>query len=541
MPSSCYSFVGFLIFQVARICADIIRILVTLTRPLSDYVLAILYRIFMGQTKKLPPIDNKILVLSATELAEKIRKRQLSCEEVMKAYVERSKLVHPYINAAVDERYEDALNDARNVDKFLASGAKSEVDIARDTPLLGIPFSCKEAIGVKGMKQTCGLVRYKDHRPEKDDDAPALYRKAGGIPVTVTNVPELCMWWESACKVYGRTKSPFDVTRTVGGSTGGEGAIITSAGALFGIGNDIAGSIRIPSSFCGIYGHKPSRSVISNMGNFPLDQYKLEKEDRTNDFVSTGPMCRYVQDLPLLFKILSDNDQRLQLQEKVNFRNVKVYYIKEFPGILNSAVPAMKKAIRKAVKHFEEQFGIKASPINFPELKYGFDIWECKLLEYDFPGITYLLKGNDESICLWNELFKNIFGYSDHTLPAIYNGMVDRREKDSYYHFCLDQFEELQRKFNEIFEEDAIVLVPTHPEPPPHYLMTIPMYPNVAYTCIFNILGFPSSQIPAGSSKGLPLGIQAVSAPLKDRLSLAAAVELDKVFGGWVTPCPIDV
>ncbi|GIY99072.1 fatty-acid amide hydrolase 2-B [Caerostris extrusa] len=535
---------------VARICGDIIRILVTLTRPLSDYVLAILYRLFMGETKKLPPIDNKILLLSATELAEKIRKRQLSCEDVMKAYVERSKQVHPYINAAVDERYEDALEDARNVDKFLASGVKSVKDIARDTPLLGIPFTCKEAIGVKGMKQSCGLVRYKDHLAEEDSDTPALYRKAGGIPVTVTDVPELCMWWESSSHVNGLTKSPFDATRTVGGSSGkhllwsfptnrfvvskpahtlesqcGESAIITSGGAVIGIGNDMAGSIRIPSAFCGIYGHKPSRGVISNWGTFPFCQYKLEKEDRTIDFVSTGPMCRYVQDLPLL----------------VNFRNVKVYYIEEFPGILNSAVPAMKKAVRKAVKHFEEQYGIKASPINFPELKYGFDIWECKLLEYDGPAFSYLLKENDESICMWKELFKNIFGYSDHTMPAIYFGMVDRREKDSFYHFCLDQFKELQRKFNEILRKDAIVLVPTHPEPPPHYLMTIPMYPNIAYTCIFNILGCPSSQIPAGSSKGLPLGIQAVSAPLKDRFTLAAAVELDKVFGGWVSPCSIDV
>ncbi|GIY11313.1 fatty-acid amide hydrolase 2-B [Caerostris darwini] len=304
---------------VARICGDIIRILVTLTRPLSDYVLAILYRLFMGETKMLPPIDNKILLLSATELAEKIRKRQLSCEEVMKAYVERSRQIHPYINAAVDNRYEDALNDAKNVDKFLASGVKSEDDIARDTPLLGIPFTCKEAIGVKGMKQSCGLTRFKDHLAEEDSDTPALYRKAGGIPVTVTDVPELCMWWESSSHVSGLTKSPFDVTRTVGGSSGGEGAIITSGGAVIGIGNDMAGSIRIPSAFCGIYGHKPSRGVISNWGTFPFCQYKLEKEDRSIDFVSTGPMCRYVQDLPLLVKILSDNDQRLQLQEKVKY------------------------------------------------------------------------------------------------------------------------------------------------------------------------------------------------------------------------------
>ncbi|GFS45973.1 fatty-acid amide hydrolase 2-B [Nephila pilipes] len=526
---------------IAGICAEFIRILVTLTRPFSDYVLDFIYGLFMGETKKLPPINNKILLLSATELAEKIRKRQLSCEEVMQTYIERAKLVHPYINAAVDERYEDALKDAKNIDRFLASNVKSEEDIARETPLLGVPFTCKEAIGVKGMKQTSGLVRSKDHVAEEDGAAPALYRKAGAIPVTVTDVPELCMWWESSNHVNGLTKNPYDNTRTVGGSSGGEGAIIASGGALFGIGNDIAGSIRIPSAFCGIYGHKPSKDIVPNWGTFPFCHMKYEKEDRTIDFVSTGPMCRYARDLPLLLKVLSDNDPRIHLDEKVNFRNVKVYYIEEFPGILNAAVPEVKNAIRKAAEHFEVEYGVKATPIRFPELRHAFSIWECKLLEYDGASFAFFLKGEDKSLNLWWELFKSIFRCSDHTLPAIFFGLVDRREKDKFYHFCLEQFEKLERKFKEIFEEDAIILVPTHPEPTPHYLMTIPMYPNIAYTCIFNILGLPSSQIPAGLKKNAPIGIQAVSGPFKDHISVAAALELDKVFNGWISPCPIDV
>ncbi|KAF8778273.1 Fatty-acid amide hydrolase 2-A like protein [Argiope bruennichi] len=205
--------------SIAGFCAEFIRILVTLTWPVSDYVLNFLYGLFMGATKQLPPIENKILLLSAIELAAKIRTKELSCEEVMKTYVERAKIVHPYINAATDERYEDALKDAKKVDEFLASGAKSELEIARDTPLLGVPFTCKEAIGVKDMRQNSGLVRYKDHIAEEDSDTAALYKKAGAIPLTVTNVPELCMWWESANHVSGLTKSPFDITRTVGGSS----------------------------------------------------------------------------------------------------------------------------------------------------------------------------------------------------------------------------------------------------------------------------------------------------------------------------------
>lgn len=102
-------------------------------------------------------------------------------------------------------------------------------------------------------------------------------------------------------------------------------------------------------------------------------------------------------------------------------------------------------------------------------------------------------------------------------------------------------YNELKRKLEEYLEGDAILLIPNHPDPPPHYLMTIPKYPNIAYTCIFSILGYPSSQIPTGLSRGLPIGIQAISRPYKDNLTLAAAVELDKVFNGWINPGPVSV
>ncbi|GFY73721.1 fatty-acid amide hydrolase 2 [Trichonephila inaurata madagascariensis] len=399
----------------------------------------------------------------------------------MKAYIERSKVVHPYINAATDERYEDALKDAKNIDKFLASNVKSEEDIARDTPLLGVPFTCKEVIGVKGMKQNSGLVRHKDRVAEEDGAAPALYRKGGSHPSHGHGCPGIV---------------------TTGGSSGGEGAIIAAGGALFGIGNDIAGSIRIPSCFCGIYGHKPSKGIVPNWGSFPFCHIRYEHEDRTVEFVSTGPMCRYARDLPLLLRILSDNDPRIHLDEKVNFRNLKIYYIEEFPGTLLSAVPDVKKAIRKAAEHFEAEYGIKTTP--------------------SITGIEVRFQ----------HLGIQTFGIRRTTILIL----LERRRQELEL-----EFKNLEQKIKEIFEEDAIILVPTHPEPAPHYLMTIPMYPNIAYTCIFNILGLPSSQIPAGLSNGVPIGIQAVSGPFKDHISVATALELDKVFNGWISPFPINV
>ncbi|GFQ71716.1 fatty-acid amide hydrolase 2, partial [Trichonephila clavata] len=199
------------------------------------------------------------------------------------------------------------------------------------------------------LLQTTGLVTAQDHVAEEDCDAGALYRKAGAIPVTVTNVQETCMWWDNSNHVFGRTKNPYNNSRTPGGSTGGEAALLTCAGAVIGIGTDIAGSIRIPSAFCGIYGHKPSRGVVSNWGTFPYCQKTPDKKDirPTEMFISTGPMCRYAKDLPLLMKVLSENDSRIKLDEKVDFRKVKVYYMKEMQGVFKGSRPDIKKAIIK--------------------------------------------------------------------------------------------------------------------------------------------------------------------------------------------------
>uniref|UniRef100_A0A2L2XVC0 Fatty-acid amide hydrolase 2 n=1 Tax=Parasteatoda tepidariorum TaxID=114398 RepID=A0A2L2XVC0_PARTP len=490
----------------------------------------------MEKTKPLPPIDNSILLLSATNLAKKIRNRQLKCEDVVRAYVDRAKAVQPFINAVTDARYEEAMEDARKIDRFLARGEKTPEQIEKDTPLLGVPFTCKEVIGVKGLRQTAGLYKDKDRTAEKDGDAPALYRSAGAIPVTVTNIPELCLWWDSSSIPFGKTKNPYDNRKIPGGSSGGEGTLITSAGAVIGIGTDLGGSIRIPSAFNSIYGHKPSCGIVSNRGYYPW----IEPEKMPFDYINTtGPMCRYPEDLTLLMKILSENNPKLQLQSQVDFKQVKIYFIEEFPGI--PAEPVLKKAISKATKHFEEQYGVKALPLKLKELKYGFDLLEAKFLETGLPPFKLVLADEQGKVNVGLELLKSILGMSNHTLPCVYYSITEKRDKDQHYYDCLKQVDSLKQKFKDIFKEDAILLVPTHPEPPPFTILDIPKFRNVIYTAVFNLVGLPSTNIPAGLHDGVPFGVQAVSGHCKDHITIAAALELHKLFGGWKSPCSIDV
>ncbi|GFY63393.1 fatty-acid amide hydrolase 2 [Trichonephila inaurata madagascariensis] len=140
-----------MIASVLLTTVELLRIVLKITYPIANFFFDSLYFIFNGATKPLPAIDNKILLMPVTELAEKIRKRQLKCKDVMRAYVKRSQLVNPYINAVTDSRYVDALQDAIAVDRFLESGEKTEDQIADETPLLGVPFTCKEVLGIKGF------------------------------------------------------------------------------------------------------------------------------------------------------------------------------------------------------------------------------------------------------------------------------------------------------------------------------------------------------------------------------------------------------
>lgn len=191
------------------------------------------------------------------------------------------------LNCVVDERFSDALKDAEEADKFIASDVWTEEEFATKKPFFGVPISTKDCIQVKGMLNTSGLHHRKDVRAPEDAPTIKAMRDAGAIPFAITNTSELCMWWESVNCVHGRTSNPYDTNRIVGGSSGGEGAIQASAASPFGIGSDIGGSVRMPAFFNGIFGHKPSQFVINNDGQHPSPYC-----DEQASMLSTGPMCR---------------------------------------------------------------------------------------------------------------------------------------------------------------------------------------------------------------------------------------------------------
>ena len=197
---------------------------------------------------------------------------------MVRTFIGRILEVNASLTSVVDERFELALEEARRIDKLIQSGEFDEAALSAKFPLLGVPFTIKDSFCVESLKHTAGLYYRKDFTAPQDAEVVKVLKLAGAIPVGVTNVSELCMWWESVNTVYGRSKNPYDTRHITGGSSGGEAALQGAAGSAFGVGSDIGGSIRMPAFFCGVYGHKPTVGLVSNVGQVNYD-YSIMHSD----------------------------------------------------------------------------------------------------------------------------------------------------------------------------------------------------------------------------------------------------------------------
>ena len=177
-----------------------------------------------------------------------IRERKVSSLEVVEAHLERIQQVNRHINAVV-QISETAVQEAKRADAIRRDEAKK--------PLHGVPVTIKDQFDAAGMITACGLEDRRHHVPERDATAVRRLKLAGAIVLGKTNVPPLCTHFETDNLVYGQTKHPIDPSRTPGGSSGGEAAIIASCGSPLGLGGDGGGSIRLPAHFCGIVGLRP--------------------------------------------------------------------------------------------------------------------------------------------------------------------------------------------------------------------------------------------------------------------------------------------
>jgi len=513
------------------------RVLVTI-RLFLDYVTDLFFGfIYKNRSETLPPITDLTLLESATSLAEKIRMQKIKSEDVVKAYISRINQVNLILNAVVDRRFEEAIDEAKEVDKLISSGEKTIDELAVEKPFLGVPFTTKESIQVKGLHNAGGLVARKNIIAEEDAPAIRLMRDAGAIIIAVTNTSELCMWWESNNKIYGRTRNPYNTTRIVGGSSGGEACNLAAAGSVIGIGSDIGGSIRMPCFFNGIFGHK------ATFGTAPVGGQVPKCEGPRLDYLMVGPMCRYATDLMPIYKVLSKGcSNKLNLDKKVDLKKLKVYYIEDDGGfpLISPVHPELKTAMKKVVYHFDKAHGVKGEIVHIKELFNSLGIWGSKMNQGGKKCFAQLLTDDKGEINIGLEFLKWCLFMSNHTLPALMLSIFEKIEQrgPEYHQRMNDKCAALRSQIQDLLGDNGVLLYPSHPKPAPYHNQPIIQPFNFAYTAIFNMLGFPSTQCPLGlSSAGLPLGVQVIGNLYKDHNTLAVGLELEKAFGGWLPPC----
>ncbi|KAI1718212.1 amidase domain-containing protein [Ditylenchus destructor] len=326
-----------------------------------------------------------LLKLSATKSAEMIRKGEITSSKLVQAYVNRIKQVNPQVNAVVTELFEEAIEIAENVDCYLANLDRESDEfkqLSRNKPLLGIPCTIKDNLKVKGCVSLAGNKMFLNNEPNSEDAVLVKrLRDAGAIPLATTNLPCFANGSEAHNVVTGRSRNPYDLRRSPGGSSGGESALIASAASLFGIGNDVGGSIRLPCYMCGIFGLKPSMDIV------PVEGTILDPNSLTCARVNVnGPMCRYAEDLGLVLRALVGEEfatSTLNINRRIDTNNIKIFYMEELNNILAESMhPEPRAALRKAIGYCENKCGICAHRIDLPMAHRVFELF-CAIVVSD--------------------------------------------------------------------------------------------------------------------------------------------------------------
>jgi amidase len=234
---------------------------------------------------------------SATQMLHALRTRKIASAELLEMHLQQIGQLNPRMNAIITPNYENAKVAARAADQARLKG--------HENPLLGLPVTFKDCISVGGLRCTMGVAEYLDYVPEYEAVVVARVKQAGAIVLGKTNIPPWADDWQTDNAIFGRTANPWNRDCTAGGSTGGGAAALAAGMTPLEFGSDMAGSIRVPAAFCGVYGHRPSETALPQTGGNPWRVLP----NPTLAFVVHGPLARYAEDLELALDVTAGPDQ----------------------------------------------------------------------------------------------------------------------------------------------------------------------------------------------------------------------------------------
>ena len=470
---------------------------------------------------------SELTSLSAIQIAELVRQRSISPVELVKAHLGQIERLNPKLNAFVQVDAERALQSARVAEETIRSG--EEIG-----PLHGVPVSIKSSIEVAGMRCEAGTKLRVGHVAQVDAPLVQRLRAAGAIVLGTTNTPEFLMAWETDNLLYGRTNNPWDLSRTSGGSSGGEAAAIASGCSVGGVGSDGGGSVRVPAHFCGICGLKPTPGRIPATGHYPqsVGPFAL--------LGVVGPMTRTISDLKLFFEVLQGPDIGDPSATPVPIRwpewplkststKPRIGYFEEDGR--TPVTPETRSAVRKAADLLQKA-GFEVERFCPDGLDKARELW------WNFFGIAGamllgpVLKGREGELSRILKEFNDwVAQEPPHTAQSLLNSWIQRDMVRMLV------FEQMQQ-FPVLLCPVASVPAFKHGERnweidgrAVHYLDAW------SYCEWFNLLGMPSAVLPMSKSNdGLPIAVQIVTQPWQEEVALCVAELLERERGPWAGP-----
>lgn len=454
---------------------------------------------------------------SATELARLVRTRQISPVELIDAYLARIEALNPALNAYV------------GLDADRARAAAGRLHPQPDLRMSGVPVSIKSSVSVAGLPFETGSRFRRGVTGDADAPLVARLRAAGAIVLGVTNVAEQLMAWETDNALYGRTNSPWDLSRTPGGSSGGEAAAIAAGLSAGGLGSDGGGSIRVPAHFSGICGLKPTPGRVPATGHFP---------PCGGPFALTGvvgPMARTVDDVALLLEVMAGPDDG-----DPNGHPVPLARLTAEPDLVvgvfedDGVVPVdgdVRAAIRQATRWLQDA-GVRVEPFRPDGLEEARELWWAIFGRASRLLLEPLVRGRE------HEVHPNLLQFLDWTRgdPPLTAeellGVEIRRDM-------------LKSRVLAQMARYPVLLCPVAPMPAFRHGerewtvagTTVHYLDAWRYTAWFNLLQNPGVSVPVlNSREGLPVGVQVVARPWDELTALDVARIVEESRGPWMPP-----
>ena len=459
-------------------------------------------------------MEHEIWRKSALDIAAGIAEGSMSSREVVQSHLDRIEEVNGTVNAIVRVLGDDALAQADEADRARASGRELGA-------LHGVPFTIKDNIDVAGQPTTNGLPIFAEAIAPVDAPVVERMRAAGAIPIGRTNMPDMGLRIHTDSTLYGRTKNPWMLDRTAGGSSGGEGVALATGMSPIGLGNDIGGSLRNPAHACGIASIKPSLGVIPDTQTYPTPDRSLSSQVMLNQ----GVMARTIADVRAGFSIVAGPDPRDPVSLPVHLtglaagERITVAVMANPPG--GSTHPGIVDAVRKAADVLADEGHnvVEATP---PDMELSYLLWAAMLFTelHDIRDQIDLVMGEGGKTLIENALAQ---------FPKL---------SSLEYYLVHAQRDGLARRWSMWFEDHQAVISPTWTQPA--FVADWDISGEAGSTGTLelmrpvlpgNLLGLPCVVTPAGMADELPVGVQVMGARYTDLRCLTIAEQIEAALG----------